>query len=54
VYVKAGFLKDRDISNLIFLLIPTVFWSILPTANVAGVATFAAAEEGHLIRDRRI
>ena len=35
---------------LLFLAVPTVFWSIVPIAIVAGVATFAAIQEGHFIR----
>ena len=34
---------------LLFLSVPTMFWSIVPIAIVAGVATFAAIEEGLLI-----
>ena len=37
---------------LLFLSVPTMFWSIVPVAIVAGVATFAAIQEGHLIRKR--
>ena len=32
---------------LLFLFVPTAFWSIVPIAIVAGVATFAAIQEGH-------
>ncbi|MBR5676805.1 MAG: CDP-alcohol phosphatidyltransferase family protein [Paludibacteraceae bacterium] len=39
---------------LLFLFVPTVFWSIVPIAFVAGVATFAAVQEGHFIRTRRV
>ena len=39
---------------LLFLTLPTVFWSIVPIALVAGVATFAAVQEGHLIRARLV
>ena len=38
---------------LLFLFVPTVFWSIVPIAIVAGVATFAAIQEGHFIRTRK-
>ncbi len=38
---------------LLFLSVPTVFWSIVPLAFVAGIASFAAMQEGHLIRTRR-
>ena len=39
---------------LLFLTVPTVFWSIIPIAIVAGVATFAAIQEGHFIRTHNI
>ena len=39
---------------LLFLTLPTVFWSIVPIALVAGVAAFAAVQEGHLIRARLV
>jgi CDP-diacylglycerol--glycerol-3-phosphate 3-phosphatidyltransferase len=32
---------------LLFLSVPTVFWSIVPLAFVAGAASFAAIQEGH-------
>ena len=35
---------------LIFLAVPTAFWSFIPIVIVAGVATFAAIQEGHFIR----
>ena len=35
---------------LLFLAGPMTFWSIVPLAVVAGVATFAAIQEGHNIR----
>ena len=34
---------------LLFLFLPTVFWSIVPIAIVAGVATFAAIQEGRIL-----
>ena len=37
---------------LLFIAVPMVFWSIVPIAIVAGVATFAAIQEGHFIRKR--
>lgn len=37
---------------LLFIAIPMVSWSIVPIAVVAGVATFAAIQEGHFIRKR--
>ena len=39
---------------LLFLTIPTVLWSIVPISIVAGVASFAAIQEGHLIRTGRV
>ena len=38
---------------LLFLSVPTVFWSVVPIAFVAGAATFAAVQEGHFIRTGR-
>ena len=38
---------------LLFIAVPMVFWSIVPIAFVAGVATFAAVQEGHFIRTGR-
>ena len=35
---------------LLFLAVPLVFWSLVPIVIVAGVATFAAIQEGHFIR----
>ena len=35
---------------LLFLTVPTVFWSVVPIAVVAGIATFAAIQERHFIR----
>ena len=39
---------------LLFLLVPTVPWSIIPLAVVTGIATFAAIQEGHFIRTRKV
>ena len=39
---------------LLFLSVPTVFWSIVPFAFVAGVASFAAVQEGRFIRTRKV
>ena len=39
---------------LLFLTVPTVFWTIVPLAVVAGIATFAAIQEGHFIRTGRL
>ena len=35
---------------LLFIAAPMLFWSIVPIAFVAGIATFAAIQEGHFIR----
>ena len=35
---------------LLFIAVPMVFWSIIPIAIVAGVATFSAFQEGQIIR----
>ena len=35
---------------MLFIAVPTVFWSIVPIAIVAAIATFAAVQEGHFIR----
>ena len=39
---------------LLFLTVPAMFWSVIPIAIVAAVATFAAVQEGHFIRTRQI
>ena len=39
---------------LLFLSLPTAFWSIVPVAIVAGVATFASVQEGHFIRTHKV
>ena len=39
---------------LLFIAVPIAFWSIIPIDIVAGVATFAAVQEGHFIRTRQI
>lgn len=44
---------NKLVGLLLFLLFPTVFWSIVPLAFVAGAATFAAVQEGHFIRTGR-
>ena len=35
---------------LLFLTVPTMFWSMIPISIVAAIATFAALQEGHHIR----
>ena len=39
---------------LLFFSVPLTFWSVIPLAFVAGIATFAAAQEGHFIRTRKM
>ena len=39
---------------LLFIAVPILFRSIIPIAFVAGIATFAAVQEGHFIRTGRI
>ena len=39
---------------LLFFAAPTVFWSIVPIAIVACVATFASVQEGHFIRTGKV
>ena len=35
---------------LLFITVPMTFWSIIPIAIVAAIATFSAVQEGHFIR----
>ena len=39
---------------LLFLTVPTMFWSMIPISIVAALATFAAVQEGHLIRTKQV
>jgi len=39
---------------LLFLVVPTMFWSMIPISIVAAIATFAAVQEGHYIRTWRL
>ena len=36
---------------LLFLAVPTFFWTVIPVAVVAAVATFAAIQEGRVQGD---
>ena len=38
---------------LLFLTVPTMFWSMIPVSIVAALATFAAVQEGHYIRTKQ-
>ena len=46
-------LANKLTGLLLFISVPLVFRSIVPIAIVAGVATFAAIQEGHFIRTRK-
>jgi len=46
-------LANKVTGVLLFLAVPMTFWSIIPISLVAAVATFAAIQEGHLIRTKR-
>ncbi len=39
---------------LLFLAVPTVFCTVTPISVVATIATFAAVQEGHLIRTEQV
>ena len=39
---------------LLFLTVPTMFRSMIPISIVAALATFAAVQEGHLIRTEQV
>ena len=39
---------------LLFLSVPTMFWSMIPISIVAAIATFAAVQEGHYIRTKQV
>ena len=38
---------------LLFLSVPTMFWSMIPISIVAAISTFAAVQEGHYIRTKQ-
>ena len=39
---------------LLFLTVPALFWSMIPIAIVAAMATFASVQEGHFIRTKQV
>ena len=39
---------------LLFLTVPTMFWSMIPISIVAAISTFAAVQEGHYIRTKQL
>ena len=57
MYKKCVFphtIANKVTGVLLFVAVPTVFWSFIPIVIVAGVATFAAIQEGHFIRTKRV
>ncbi len=53
MYKKCVFphtMANKVTGVLLFLSVPTAFWTFIPIVIVAGVATFAAIIEGHYIR----
>ena len=47
-------LANKLTGFLLFLTVPTVFWSVIPISIVAALATFAALQEGHFLRTKQI
>jgi len=47
-------LANKATGFLLFIAVPMTFWSIIPLAVVAAIATFAAIQEGHYIRTNKI
>ena len=47
-------LANKLTGFLLFLTVPTLFWSMIPISIVAALATFAAVQEGHSIRTKQI
>ena len=43
-------LANKITGFLLFIAVPMTFWSIIPIAIVAAIATFSAVQEGHFIR----
>ena len=39
---------------MLFLTVSTMFWSMIPISIVAALATFAAVQEGHFIRTKKV
>ncbi len=56
MYKKCVFphtMANKVTGVLLFLSVPTAFWTFIPIVIVAGVATFAAIIEGHYIRTEK-
>ena len=47
-------LANKLTGFLLFLTVPTIFWSMIPVSIVAAIASFAAVQEGHLIRAEKV
>ena len=47
-------LANKVTGFLLFVSVPMIFLSIIPISIVAAIATYAAIEEGHLIRSKKI
>ena len=47
-------LANKLTGLLLFLTVPTMFWSMIPISIVAALATFAAVQEGHYIRTKQV
>ena len=47
-------LANKATGFLLFIAVPMTVWSIIPIAIVAFVSTFAAIQEGHYIRTKKI
>ena len=47
-------LANKLTGFLLFLTVPTIFWSMIPVSIVAALATFAATQEGHFIRTKKV
>ena len=45
---------NKKTGFLVFIAVPMTVWSIIPIATVAAIATFAAIQEGHYIRTKKI
>ena len=46
-------LANKLTGFLLFLMVPTMFWSMIPISIVASLATFAAVHEGHYIKTKQ-
>ena len=52
IQIPTWYTKANKLAGLLlFIAVPVVFRSFVPIAVVAGVATFSAIQEGHLIRN---